>query len=68
MAPNLGGTEKIVRYVLAIIFLYLAFFSGAASVWKVVFGLVGVILAVTAYKSFCPIWSALHINTRGKSS
>ncbi|WP_018464923.1 YgaP family membrane protein [Calidithermus timidus] len=67
MVPNVGITDRRVRYLLALVFFLIAFF-GATGVWQWVFGLLGVIMVVTASLSFCPIWAALKINTRRKSA
>ncbi|WP_299430168.1 DUF2892 domain-containing protein [uncultured Meiothermus sp.] len=67
MIPNVGSTDRLVRYVLAVVFFLVAFF-GASGILAWVFGLLGVVMAVTAALNFCPIWSALKINTRGKAT
>ncbi|RDI94585.1 DUF2892 domain-containing protein [Meiothermus sp. QL-1] len=67
MTPNIGSTERLVRYVLAVVFLLIAFF-GSSGGWAWFFGILGVALLVTATLSFCPLWSVLKINTRGKTT
>lgn len=65
MVPNVGITDQRVRYLLAVVFFLIAFF-GVNGVWQWVFGLLGVVMVVTASLSYCPIWAALKINTRRK--
>lgn len=67
MQPNVGHTDKLVRYVLAVVLLVLALFV-VGGVWKWVFGLLGLIMVVTATINFCPIWAAFGINTRGRAT
>lgn len=67
MNPNVGSTDRMVRYVLAVVFFVLALFV-FAGVWKWIFALLGVVMVVTAALNFCPIWAALRINTRGKAA
>jgi hypothetical protein len=67
MIPNVGSTDRLVRYALAVVFFLIAFFGGAGG-WAWVFGLLGVIMIVTATLNFCPIWAALKINTKGKAT
>jgi hypothetical protein len=67
MVPNVGSTDRLVRYILAVVFLIIAFF-GSSGIWAWVFGLLGVILLVTATLNFCPIWAVFKINTRVKAS
>ncbi|MCS7058955.1 MAG: DUF2892 domain-containing protein [Meiothermus sp.] len=67
MVPNIGSTERLVRYILAVVFLLIAFF-GSSGGWAWVFGILGVVLLVTASLNFCPLWALLKINTRGKAT
>lgn len=67
MIPNVGSTDRLIRYTLAVVFFLAAFF-GSSGIWAWVFGLLGVIMVVTATLNFCPIWAALKINARGKAS
>ncbi|RIH84217.1 YgaP family membrane protein [Calidithermus roseus] len=67
MVPNVGITDRRVRYLLAIVFFLIAFF-GVNGVWQWVFGLLGVVMVVTASLNYCPIWAALKINTRRKTT
>jgi len=57
----------MVRWILAVVFFLIALFVAVGG-WKWIFALLGVIMVVTAALNFCPIWAALKINTRGKSS
>jgi hypothetical protein len=66
MIPNVGSTDRAVRWALAVIFFLIALLVGAA-VWKWVFALLGAIMMATALLNFCPIWAALKVNTRGKT-
>ncbi|ADH62246.1 MAG: YgaP family membrane protein [Deinococcota bacterium] len=66
MAPNVGSTDRMVRYLLVVVFAVIALFF-VAGIWKWVFGLLAVVMLVTATTNFCPIWAALGINTRRKA-
>ncbi|WP_027891551.1 YgaP family membrane protein [Calidithermus chliarophilus] len=67
MIPNVGYADQRIRYVLAVVFLLIAFF-GVNGVWQWVFGLLGAVMVATASLNFCPVWAALKINTRGKAA
>ncbi|MBO1436064.1 DUF2892 domain-containing protein [Meiothermus sp. CFH 77666] len=67
MVPNVGSTDRLVRYILAVVFFLIAFF-GSSGIWAWVFGLLGVIMVVTATLNFCPIWAVFKVNTRGKAT
>jgi hypothetical protein len=63
MTRNEGNTDRIVRGVVAIIALILAFVVGIGSVVGVILALVGVIMAVTAAVGFCPLYRLLGLST-----
>jgi hypothetical protein len=58
---NVGGIEKVVRIVLGLVLISLVFI-GPQTPW----GWVGVIFLVTGLVSWCPVTSALGINTYKK--
>jgi len=67
MTTNVGSTDRLARYILAAVFFLIAFF-GTSGIWAWVFGLLGVIMVVTATLNFCPIWAVFKINTRDKAT
>lgn len=58
MKPNLGSIDRLVRAVLGVVLLVLAF-TGPKTPW----GYVGLILLVTSLISFCPLYRALGLST-----
>jgi hypothetical protein len=63
MTPNMGTTDRIVRFVVGIALLSLLFvLEGNARWW----GLLGVPLIGTALLRFCPPYKWLGINTLGR--
>jgi hypothetical protein len=61
MKKNVGQTDKIIRYVLALVFIILAITVS----W--IFWIFAVVAAVTAYTGFCPIYGLLGIKSnKGK--
>lgn len=68
MEKNVGQIDRIVRIILAIIFVVLMayFFMSAGTVdliLAVIFAVLAIIMVATAVMGTCPIWSALKINT-----
>ena len=70
MEKNVGNTDRIVRIVLAIVFLLLAAYtvvSVSDVVFQVVVGgvfvLLALIMAFTSATKSCPIYSALGVST-----
>ena len=65
LKPNEGKIDRIVRIVLGILLLGLAFFSLAGTA-QIVAGVVGVISLVTGVIGFCELYKVLGISTIDK--
>jgi hypothetical protein len=66
---NVGTPDRIIRLVLGAILIALPFvgIAGVADTWLAwAAPIVGVILAGTAFLSFCPIYRVLGLSTRPK--
>jgi Inner membrane protein YgaP-like, transmembrane domain len=63
MTANVGSTDKIVRLVLALLAVVGAFLTGIGTALGVVLLVVGVVLAVTAFTGFCPLYRVLGLST-----
>ena len=70
MEKNVGQIDRIVRVILGVVFavllVYFVTVSGAGTVEYVlalVFGILALIMFVTAAMGTCPIWSVLKLNT-----
>lgn len=63
MNANVGSTDKIARLVLALLAVVFAFLTGIGTALGVVLLVVGVVLAVTAFTGFCPIYRVLGLST-----
>ncbi|HYN68173.1 MAG TPA: DUF2892 domain-containing protein [Ornithinibacter sp.] len=64
MNANVGSTDKVIRLVLALAAVVVAFVTGISSALGIVLLVVGVVLAVTAFTGFCPIYRVLGMSTR----
>jgi len=60
MKKNVGNTDRVVRFVVALV-LAVLYFTAIPNIWLIVFA---VILAVTAFVNYCPIWTLFKINTK----
>ena len=61
---NLGSTDKIIRFVIAIVAAIAAYmYMGTLGVWFWVLIAVAVIMAGTALINFCPLYSIFGIKT-----
>ncbi|MDQ9172444.1 DUF2892 domain-containing protein [Oxalobacteraceae bacterium R-40] len=64
ITPNVGGLDKTLRIIAGIALIAFAVLASVDNVWKIVAGLVGAVMLITAMVGFCPLNSLLGINTR----
>jgi hypothetical protein len=62
MTVNESTTNRVIRFVLALILFYFAFQS--ASPWNWILGIVAVVLLFTAITGFCVLYKVLGISTK----
>ena len=60
MEKNMAVWDRIVRVVLAIIFLYFALTKGGA--WWII-GILGIIFIITSAIGFCPLYKVVGLST-----
>ena len=60
MEKNMASWDRIVRIILAVIFLYLAYQNGGA--WWIL-GIVGIIFIITSVVGFCPLYKVVGFKT-----
>lgn len=63
MTSNVGSTDKIVRFVVAVAALVGAFMVGIGKPLGIVLVVVAVIMAITAVVGFCPLYRLFGMNT-----
>lgn len=63
MKKNLGSTDKVIRYILAIVALFIGFFSGVSGFVQGVFISVALILIGTSLLSLCPLYAIVGLKT-----
>ena len=67
MTVNVGTIDRIVRAILGVVLLYLAFGSGLplfeGAVMKYGAALIGIVMLVVAAVRVCPIYSVLGVKT-----
>ena len=61
---NMGQTDRMMRTVLGVVLLVLAFLQ-LAGLWAWVAGVAGAVLLATAAMGYCPPYALLGINTCG---
>jgi hypothetical protein len=60
---NVGGADRVLRFVVGITLLTLALVVDMAAGWRLAAFLVGVAAVLTALLRYCPINAALHVDT-----
>ncbi len=58
---NVGIPESRVRFVLGLLLFIVAYFAEGMPQWFILGA--GVVLIVTAFLRFCPLWFGFRINT-----
>jgi hypothetical protein len=62
MTKNVGSIDRIVRIVLGLVLLAIAFFAGFTT-WTTIGAIAGVVFIATAGMKFCPMYRIFGIQT-----
>ncbi|OGA57132.1 MAG: hypothetical protein A3G81_17490 [Betaproteobacteria bacterium RIFCSPLOWO2_12_FULL_65_14] len=68
MTRNVGGADRALRWIVAIVALALAFFVELPPGWNVVAFVIGAVALTTALLLYCPINTVLGRNSRREPS
>jgi len=63
MKKNVGSVDKIIRYIIAIVAVYIAYKGMVSSPWDYVLYAVAVIMVGTALSGRCPVFAIFGINS-----
>lgn len=63
MKKNVGSVDKIIRYIIAFVAVYIAYKGMVSSPWDYVLYGVAAIMVVTALAGRCPIFAIFGINS-----
>lgn len=66
MTRNMGRIDQFLRILIGLVLLAYTVKEGAITAGWLVPGVVGVILVVTAFFSYCPLYTVLGVTTRAK--
>jgi hypothetical protein len=64
---NVNSIDKVIRILLAIVLGVLIFTSQVTGILAIVLGVLAVVLVLTSFLSFCPIYALLNLSTIKKS-
>jgi fatty acid desaturase len=63
MGTNESGLDRIIRLVIAVVAVIVAFAAGAGSVLGIILFVVAAIMLVTAAVGFCPLYRIFGLST-----
>lgn len=63
MTTNVGGTDRMVRYGVAVVALIGAYLAGFGTGLGIALLVVAVLMAVTGTVRFCPLYRLIGMNT-----
>lgn len=63
MKINMGAKDSLVRFLIVSILYILVYIGVLTGILKLIAGIVGLILAVTAFFGFCPVYHLFGLNT-----
>lgn len=63
MTTNEGSVDRIVRVIVGVALLVVAFAGMVTGVWVWLLGIVGAVLLVTGAVGFCPLYAMLNMRT-----
>lgn len=63
MKKNLGSTDKVIRYILAIVFILIALLGNINVVFRSVLFSASAVLIGTSLLSFCPLYAIVGLKT-----
>jgi hypothetical protein len=66
MARNMGRIDQFLRIIIGLALLAYAVKGGTLAAGWLIASVIGVILIITAFFSYCPLYSLLGVTTRSK--
>ena len=68
MKKNMGGTDRKIRIVIAIIAAILYFTGTVPGILGIILLVVAGVFLLTSFLNFCPLYTVLEINTKNKDN
>ncbi|MCU0370447.1 MAG: DUF2892 domain-containing protein [Bacteroidales bacterium] len=63
MKKNIGSIDKIIRLLLAAVFIILFIFNVVSGIFGYILLILALIFIITSLLNFCPIWWIMKIKT-----
>ncbi len=68
MKNNIGGTDRVIRVIVAIIISVLFFTHTISGTGGTIVLVIGAVFLMTGFIRFCPLYSLFNINTSKKKN
>jgi hypothetical protein len=68
MKKNMGKSDKTIRVIIAVFIAILYFTNVINGYLGIALGVFAIILLITSFVSFCPLYKPLNINTSKKKT
>jgi len=66
MKKNMGTIDKVIRILIAIVFVALYFTNVVTGLWGIILLILAAVFVLTSFVSFCPLYLPFGINTGKK--
>ncbi|MBT8180996.1 MAG: DUF2892 domain-containing protein [Eudoraea sp.] len=66
MKKNMGSTDRIIRFILAAIFIVLYITNTITGIWGIVLLVLAAVFILTSFVSFCPLYAPFGLSTCSK--
>lgn len=67
MKKNMGTTDRIIRFLLAVVVGILYFTHQITGTAAIILGIIAIVFLLTSLVGFCPLYVPLRLSTRKKS-
>jgi len=67
MTANMGKADRMIRYLLVLVIILLFVTRRVHGALAIILGIVGIMLLITAFLSYCPLYPVLKISTVKKA-
>ena len=68
MKKNMGGADRIIRIIIALVIAVLYFTETISGTLGIVLLVLGAVFLLSSFINFCPLYTVLGINTGKKDS
>jgi hypothetical protein len=66
MLKNIGSSDRVIRIVLALAIILLYLTNKISGIAAIILGVIAIVLLLTSFISYCPLYVPFKISTRKK--